>query len=103
MCAFDPMSTAGTASDIASLQPLRNVNEGAEGICWLMAAPSALLEAGRVYLDWKPQPKHMSGAFFTQGCARRTQLTDPTDRPTDRLTDRPDRPTDRPTDRPKPK
>jgi len=41
------------------LEPMRSTWEGAEGICWLCAAPSAEIESGGFYLDRTPQVKHL--------------------------------------------
>lgn len=49
------------------LEPLRNGWEGAEGITWLMATNGKNLESGAFYLDRKPQSKHISGLFMTEG------------------------------------
>jgi dehydrogenase/reductase SDR family protein 12 len=49
------------------LQPMRNAWQGAEGITWLMAADKSKLQGGEFYLDRKPQPKHLAGAFMTEG------------------------------------
>jgi dehydrogenase/reductase SDR family member 12 len=49
------------------LEPLRNLWEGTEGICWLLVAPREELEGGGFYLDRSPQVKHMAGPFFTEG------------------------------------
>lgn len=48
-------------------EPLRDVWEGAEGIAWLMGASANALENGAFYLDRKVQPKHLAGAFMTEG------------------------------------
>jgi dehydrogenase/reductase SDR family protein 12 len=49
------------------LEPLRDEWQGAEGIAWLMSADRAKLESGAFYLDRKPQKKHISGLFMTEG------------------------------------
>lgn len=49
------------------LQPMRSMYQGSEGISWLCMAPAAELESGAFYLDRKPQRKHLSGVFFTDG------------------------------------
>jgi dehydrogenase/reductase SDR family protein 12 len=49
------------------LEPMRTPWEGAEGIAWLMAADRSLLKSGEFYLDRKPQRKHLSGPFFSEG------------------------------------
>jgi hypothetical protein len=33
------------------LEPMRNLWEGAEGICWLCTAPATQIEPGALYLD----------------------------------------------------
>lgn len=43
------------------LEPLRSLWEGAEGVCWLLAAPADKIESGAFYLDRTPQSKHLSG------------------------------------------
>jgi len=48
-------------------EPLRDVWEGAEGMAWLMGASASALENGAFYLDRKVQPKHLAGAFMTEG------------------------------------
>jgi len=49
------------------LEPMRTPWQGAEGIVWLCVAPAPLIQSGAFYLDRKPQVKHMSGPFFTEG------------------------------------
>jgi len=49
------------------LKPLRTPWEGAEGIAWLMQVDGKDLDAGAFYLDRSVQPKHMGGAFMTEG------------------------------------
>jgi len=49
------------------LEPLRSPWEGAEGIAWLCVAPSEELVSGAFYLDRKAEPKHLAGAFFSEG------------------------------------
>jgi len=49
------------------LEPLRDMWEGSEGVCWLAATPGDTLESGAFYLDRKPQTKHIAGAFMTEG------------------------------------
>ncbi|KAG7361152.1 dehydrogenase/reductase [Nitzschia inconspicua] len=49
------------------LEPMRTMWEGAEGIAWLMGAKKDEIESGAFYLDRKPQRKHLSGPFFTEG------------------------------------
>merc|ERR1719223_597172 len=49
------------------LEPMRSIWEGAEGICWLMSTARSNLESGSFYLDRKPQRKHISGPFMTDG------------------------------------
>lgn len=54
--------------DKASLfAPLRSAYEGAEGIIFLLVAPSCELQSGEFYLDRKPRVKHMAGPFFSEG------------------------------------
>jgi len=49
------------------LEPMRTTWQGAEGICWLCAAPAAELQPGAFYLDREPQVKHLAGPFMTEG------------------------------------
>ena len=49
------------------LEPMRSTWEGAEGIAWLAAAPGEELQSGEFYLDRSVQPKHIAGAFFSEG------------------------------------
>jgi len=49
------------------LEPMRTPWEGAEGIAWLCVTEKEQLESGAFYLDRKPQVKHMSGPFFSEG------------------------------------
>lgn len=49
------------------LEPFRTPWEGAEGMAWMMHTEKSNLESGAFYLDRKPQRKHLSGAFFTEG------------------------------------
>jgi len=49
------------------LEPLRTLWQGAEGIVWLAIAPKDQIKSGEYYLDRSPQPKHLSGPFFTEG------------------------------------
>jgi len=49
------------------LEPMRTPWEGAEGMCWLLAASLEEIESGAFYLDREPQVKHMAGPFFTEG------------------------------------
>ena len=51
------------------LEPMRSTWQGAEGMCWLCAVDRARLEPGALYLDRKPQRKHLAGPFFTDGSA----------------------------------
>lgn len=46
---------------------MRTPWQGAEGIAWLCIAQSKKIKNGAFYLDRKPQTKHVSGWFFTQG------------------------------------
>ena len=41
--------------------------QGAEGICWLLVEDAAKIQGGEFYLDRSPQPKHLSGPFFSEG------------------------------------
>ena len=43
------------------------VLQGAEGICWLLVEDAAKIQGGEFYLDRSPQPKHLSGPFFSEG------------------------------------
>jgi len=49
------------------LEPMRSPWEGAEGIAWLCVAPEDKIETGELYLDRRPQVKHMAGVFFGEG------------------------------------
>jgi dehydrogenase/reductase SDR family member 12 len=49
------------------LEPFRTPWQGAEGMAWMMSTPKENLQSGAFYLDRKPQRKHLSGAFFTEG------------------------------------
>lgn len=49
------------------LEPMRTSWEGAEGMTWMMGVPSKHLESGALYLDRKPQTKHLAGPFMTKG------------------------------------
>jgi len=49
------------------LQPMRSLWQGVEGICWMLACSGSELKSGEFYLDRRPQPKHVAGAFFTEG------------------------------------
>ena len=49
------------------LEPLRSTWEGAEGMAWLMQSQGELLENGALYLDRKPQTKHIAGPFMSEG------------------------------------
>lgn len=51
----------------AALAPLRTLWQGTEGIAWLCSAPWNDLEGGAFYLDRSPAPKHLAGAFFSEG------------------------------------
>ncbi len=48
-------------------QPLRSGWQGVEGIAWLCACDGAELDGGAFYLDRRPGPKHLAGAFFGEG------------------------------------
>jgi dehydrogenase/reductase SDR family member 12 len=49
------------------LEPMREPWQGAEGIAWLTATKGSNLESGALYLDRKPQRKHLAGPFFSEG------------------------------------
>jgi len=49
------------------LEPFRTPWEGAEGMAWMMSTMKENLQSGAFYLDRKPQRKHLSGPFFTDG------------------------------------
>jgi dehydrogenase/reductase SDR family member 12 len=49
------------------LEPMRSPWQGAEGICWLMAASRSQLQSGAFYLDRTVQRKHLAGPFFSEG------------------------------------
>lgn len=49
------------------LEPMRSTWEGSEGITWLLSASCDKLQSGAFYLDRKPQRKHLSGPFMTEG------------------------------------
>ena len=49
------------------LEPLRSTWQGAEGMTWLMQANRKELENGALYLDRKPQKKHIAGPFMSEG------------------------------------
>lgn len=63
--------TEGVDATIAEwkdyLQPMRNIWEGTEGICWLLACKASEIENGGFYLDRAPFAKHVSGIFGTEG------------------------------------
>ena len=46
------------------LQPLRNLWEGVDGICWLAVAPADQIESGAFYLDRLKQEKHLGSSWF---------------------------------------
>ena len=49
-------------------EPLRKVWSGAEGLAWLMGGANGnTLQNGSFYLDREVQPKHLAGAFMTEG------------------------------------
>lgn len=55
-------------NDLAKhFEPYRTAWEGAEGIAWCCVVPTKKLQNGALYLDRSVQPKHMAGAFFTEG------------------------------------
>lgn len=58
---------AAYGSSAKYLDPMRATWEGAEGICWLAAAPADRLTSGAFYLDRTPQRKHIAGPFMTDG------------------------------------
>lgn len=58
---------AAYGDDKKYLEPLRTPWQGAEGIIWLMVAPTSQIEGGAFYLDRQPRVKHLSGAFFSEG------------------------------------
>jgi dehydrogenase/reductase SDR family member 12 len=68
-----PGWTATPAVDLAYgdnkkyLEPMRTIWQGSEGIAWLMGTKGSNLEGGAFYLDRKPQRKHVSGPFMTDG------------------------------------
>jgi len=64
-----PSVGAAFGDNKSYFEPLRDVWQGAEGQVWLCAATADRLEQGALYLDRKPQRKHLSGAFFTDGSA----------------------------------
>lgn len=49
------------------LEPLRSTWQGAEGMTWLMHVDRKQLESGALYLDRKPQKKHIAGPFMSEG------------------------------------
>lgn len=50
------------------LEPLRTPWQGAEGIIWLLVEKDPeKIQNGGFYLDRKPQVKHISGPFFSEG------------------------------------
>ena len=48
------------------LEPMREPWQGAEGVTWC-ASTKEPLESGALYLDRSTQPKHIAGAFMTEG------------------------------------
>jgi dehydrogenase/reductase SDR family protein 12 len=70
--------TEGVDATIAEwkekLKPMRDLWQGTEGICWLLACKGAELENGGFYLDRKPFTKHVAGIFATEGSA--TKVSD---------------------------
>lgn len=66
-------ATEGVDSALANskhlLEPMRTAWEGAEGMCWLLAVDADNIETGALYLDRSPQPKNISGMFWTEGGA----------------------------------
>jgi len=68
----DTEGVTASLSDVKkSLEPLRSPWEGVEGMAWLLAAPAEELKSGEFYLDRQPQPKNISGLFWTEGGATR--------------------------------
>lgn len=65
------VDTPGVASAYGDqakyLQPMRDLWQGSEGICWLGVVDGSELEGGAYYLDRTPQVKHIAGAFMTEG------------------------------------
>jgi dehydrogenase/reductase SDR family protein 12 len=51
------------------LNPMRNLWQGAEGQAWLCVCDSSKIESGALYLDRKPQRKHLAGWFMGEGTA----------------------------------
>ena len=49
------------------LQPLREPWQGAEGVAWCTAVPTARLVSGALYLDRQVQKKHIAGPFMSEG------------------------------------
>lgn len=43
------------------------VTQGTEGIAWLCTCAAESIDSGAFYLDRSPQPKHIAGAFFSEG------------------------------------
>jgi len=58
------------------LEPMRSCWEGAEGICWLLACKKDKIQSGEFYMDRKPQPKHIAGAFWYEGSATKNTIDD---------------------------
>ena len=63
------MDTPGVASAYGDqakyLQPMRDLWQGSEGICWLGVVDGSELEGGAYYLDRTPQVKHIAGTTVT--------------------------------------
>jgi dehydrogenase/reductase SDR family member 12 len=52
---------------LSYLEPMRTVQQGSDGIIWLLVTDSYFLEPGGFYLDREPCVKHIAGPFFTEG------------------------------------
>lgn len=49
------------------LEPMRTVQQGSNGIIWLLIVGASQLETGGFYLDRELCVKHMAGPFFSEG------------------------------------
>eukprot|EP00040_Diaphanoeca_grandis_P027543 m.156966 g.156966 ORF g.156966 m.156966 type:complete len:342 (-) comp31035_c1_seq1:228-1253(-) len=49
------------------LEPMRDLWQGSEGICWLGVTETENIEGGGFYLDRSPQTKHLAGYFMSEG------------------------------------
>ena len=58
------------------LEPMRNLWQGAEGQCWCAVVDRAKLEPGALYLDRKPQCKHLAGWFIGEGTGTKNTPAD---------------------------